>query len=155
MNQTTRPNLGCWRRSSKDRSRHQSCSLKKGVLKSFSKFIRKHLCLNLLSNVAGPRPGQVFSREFCEFFRTPFLQNTSRRLLPKRAYWGLNCSLYCILDTYNCTRNTSSDEIFRDFINFSKISGTYFLTRSGMLPDTYLFILLLLFSPQLYKYIIA
>ena len=104
MNQTTRPNLGCWRRSSKDRSRYQSCSLKKGILKSFSKFIRKHLCLNLFLTLQALGLDRCFPVNFAKFLRTPFSQNTSRRLPPKRAYWGLNCSLYCILDTYNCTR---------------------------------------------------
>ena len=42
--------------------------MKKGVLKSLTKFIGKLECQT---------PTQVFSCEFCEIFKTPFLQNTS------------------------------------------------------------------------------
>ena len=49
------------------RSSHRRCSLRKGVLRNFSKFTAKHLCQSLFFNkVAGLRP---------------FLQNTSGRLL--------------------------------------------------------------------------
>ena len=60
------------------RSSHQRCSVKRGVLKSFTKFTGKHLCQSLFFNkVAGLRPKketlvQVFSCEFCESSRTPF-----------------------------------------------------------------------------------
>ena len=59
-------------------SSHQTCSIKKGVLKNFTKFTGKHLCQNFLFNkVAGLRqlwcfPVQVFSCEFCEFFKDTF-----------------------------------------------------------------------------------
>ena len=46
------------------RSSHQRCSVKKVVLRNFTKFTGKHLC-------------QVFVK----FLRTPFLQNTSGRIL--------------------------------------------------------------------------
>ena len=46
------------------RSSHQRCSVKKGFLRNFTKFTGKHLC-------------QVFVK----FLRTPFLQNTSGRIL--------------------------------------------------------------------------
>ena len=36
----------------KNRSGHGSCSIKKGVLKNFAKFTRKHLCRSLLFNKA-------------------------------------------------------------------------------------------------------
>ena len=57
----------------------------------FRKFIRKHLCQSLfLSKVAGLRPATIFKKrlwhrcfpaKFVKFLRTPFLQNTSGRLL--------------------------------------------------------------------------
>ena len=58
------------------------------------KFTRKHLCLSLLNKVTGLYPAtslkdrtptQVFYNEFCEILKTPFLQNTSRRL---RLFYG-------------------------------------------------------------------
>ena len=40
-----------------DRSSHQRCSMKKGVLRNFTKFTGKHLCLSLFfDKVAGQRP---------------------------------------------------------------------------------------------------
>ena len=60
------------------RSSHQRCSMKKGVLRNFTKFTGKHLCQSLFFNkVAGLRPqtcnfikkeplAQVFCCEFCE-----------------------------------------------------------------------------------------
>ena len=71
------------------RNSHHRCSVKKVVLKNFAKFTGKHLCLSLLFNkVAGLIKKeallQLFSFEFCETLRTPFLQNASRRLLLNR-----------------------------------------------------------------------
>ena len=73
------------------RSSHQRCSMKKGVVRNFAKFTGKHLCQSLLFNkVAGLRPATLlkkrlwhrcFSVNFAKFLTTPFLQNTSGRLL--------------------------------------------------------------------------
>ena len=50
---------------------------KKGVLRNFTKFIGKHLCQSLFFNkVAGPRPTEVFSCEFCEISRNTFSHRT-------------------------------------------------------------------------------
>ena len=75
----------------RDRSSRQRCSIKKGVLRNFTKFTGKHLCQSLLFNkVAGLRPTTLLKRRlwrrcfpvsFVKFLRTPFLQNTSGRLL--------------------------------------------------------------------------
>ena len=66
------------------RSSHQKCSLKKGVLENFAKFIGKHLCQGLFFNkveafnfIKKETLTQVFSCEFCEVFNNTFLQNTS------------------------------------------------------------------------------
>ena len=60
------------------------CSIKKGVLKNFTKFTRKHLCQSLyFDKVACCRtqacnvikkqtPTQAFSGEFCEIFKSTF-----------------------------------------------------------------------------------
>ena len=77
------------KKTGQSRSSHQRCSVKKGALRNFT---GKHLCQSLFFNkVAGLRPAtllkketlvaQVFSCEFVKFLRTPFLQNTSGRLL--------------------------------------------------------------------------
>ena len=73
------------------RSSHRSCSVKKGVLGSFTKFTGKQLCQSLIFNkVAGLSPAtflkkrpwhRCFPVSFAKFLRTPFLQNTSGRLL--------------------------------------------------------------------------
>ena len=68
------------------RSNHMRCSLEKVVLKKFSKFTGKHQYQSLfLNKVAGLSKKisdtGVFLRILRNFFRTPFLQNTSGRLL--------------------------------------------------------------------------
>ena len=68
--------------SSKLQKQRPGVFYKKGILKNFTKFTGKHLCQSLfLNKVAGLRPvtlfkktlAQVFSCEFCEIFKTPFL----------------------------------------------------------------------------------
>ena len=78
---------------SRVRSSQQRCSMKKGVLRNFTKFTGKHLCLSLSFNkVAGLKPATLLKKRlwhrcfpvnFAKFSITPFLQNTSGRLLPK------------------------------------------------------------------------
>ena len=73
------------------RSTHRRCSVRKGVLRNFAKFTGKHLCQRLFFNkVAGLRPATLLKKSlwhmcfpvnFAKFLRTPFLQNTSGRLL--------------------------------------------------------------------------
>ena len=59
------------------RSSHQKSSLKKDVLRNFTKFTGKHLSQGLFFNkVAGLRPVN-----FANFLRTPFLHNISGQLL--------------------------------------------------------------------------
>ena len=57
----------------KYRSSHQRCSMKKGVFRNFTKFTGKDLYQRLWY--------KCFSVNFAKFLRTPFLQNTSGRLL--------------------------------------------------------------------------
>ena len=59
-----------------NRSSHQRCSMKKGALRNFANFTGKHLCQSLWL--------RWFPVDFEKFFRTPFSQNTSGRLLLKR-----------------------------------------------------------------------
>ena len=64
---------------------------KKDALRNFTKFTGKHLCQSLFFNqAAGLRPAASFAKRlwhrcfpvsFAKFLKTPFLQNTSGRLL--------------------------------------------------------------------------
>ena len=73
------------------RSSRQEVFCKKGALRSFAKFTGKHVCQSLLFNiVASLRPATLLKKRlwhrcfpvnFVKFLRTPFLQNTSGRLL--------------------------------------------------------------------------
>ena len=71
---------------------HQNCSVKKGILRNFTKFTGNNLRQSLFLNKVAGRPAtllkkrlpQVFSCEFCEISKNAFLQNTSGRLLLKR-----------------------------------------------------------------------
>ena len=65
--------------------------MKKGVPRNFTKFTGKHLCQSLFFNkVAGLSPATLLEKRlwhrcfpvnFAKSLRTPFLQNTSGRLL--------------------------------------------------------------------------
>ena len=78
---------------------------KKGVLRNFAKFTRKRLCQSIFFNkVAGLRPATLLIKRLChrrfpvsfmKFLRTPFLQNTSGRLLPAVLF---NMSSECLLN---------------------------------------------------------
>ena len=73
------------------RSSHRTCSVRKDVLRNFAKLLEKHLGQSLfLNKVAGLRSvtllkkrlwQRCFPVNFATFLRTPFLQNTSRRLV--------------------------------------------------------------------------
>ena len=64
------------------KSSHRRCSIKKGVLRNFVKYIGKHLCQSsFFHKIAGLRPAnfikketlaQVFFCEFCEIFKNTF-----------------------------------------------------------------------------------
>ena len=67
------------------RSSHQRCSMKKDVLRNFSEFTGKHLCHSLCLGLQLYLKKRLWHRCFPvnleKFLRTPFLQNTSGRLL--------------------------------------------------------------------------
>ena len=66
----------------KNRKSHRRCSVKKGVLRNFAKITEKHLCQSLRSATLLKKRlwHRCFPVNFEKFLRTPFLQNTSRRL---------------------------------------------------------------------------
>ena len=80
---------------------------KKGVLRNFAKFTRKHLCQRLFFNkIAEFRPAtslkkslsrRYFPVNFAKFLRTTFLQNISGRLLLKYLQSGSLSSVAYIL----------------------------------------------------------
>ena len=80
-----------WMRIKLFRSCNRRCSIKKGVLKNFAKCTGKHLHQSLFFfKVAALRPATLLKKRlwhggfpvnFANFSRTPFLQNTSGRLL--------------------------------------------------------------------------
>ena len=83
------------------RCSRRRCFVRKGILRNFAKFTGKHLCQSLFFNqTAGLRPATLLKKRlwpatllkkrlwhrcfpvnFIKFLRTPFLQNTSGRLL--------------------------------------------------------------------------
>ena len=67
--------------ASKLSSTHRRRSVRKGVLRNFAKFPRKHLYQSLF--IKKETLAQVFPVNFATFLRTPFSQNTSGRLLLK------------------------------------------------------------------------
>ena len=79
------PLAGC------SRSSRPEVFCEKGVLRNFTKFIRKQLCQSLIFNkVAGPRPATLLKKRlwhrcfhvnFVKFLRTPFLTEHPRWLL--------------------------------------------------------------------------
>ena len=132
------------------RSSHQRCSIWKGVLINFTNFTGKQLCQNSFFNkVEGLRPTALlkkrlwhrcFSVNFVIFLRTPFLQNTSGRLVYKWYFKG--CSWYpvcsspmkcgnALMQVYSEPRQTSVMEIFVKIINSLKLLTI--LTKSSIL----------------------
>ena len=88
-------NYFCWKatniidvsKGTKYRSSHQKCSLRKGVLRNFTRFTGKHLCQSLfficvrLATLLKKRLWhRCFPVNFAKFLRTLFLQNTFGRL---------------------------------------------------------------------------
>ena len=62
-----------------DRSSHRSCSIKKGVFRTFTKLTGKHLYRSLFFNKVKKKRlwHRCFPVNFVKFLRTPFLNNTS------------------------------------------------------------------------------
>ena len=56
----------------RNRSSHQRCSMKKGVLRNFRKFTGKHLCQSVF--IKKETLAQVFCCEFCEISRNTFFR---------------------------------------------------------------------------------
>ena len=72
---------------------------KKGVLKNFTKFTRKHLYHNLVFNKVEETLAQVFSCEFYKISKTTFFYRTPLAAAsPNRDY--LHCAILKALHTF-------------------------------------------------------
>ena len=90
-------------------STYQRCSIKKGILKNFTKLTGNHVCLSLIFNkVAGHRPAtlfkketllQVFSWEFCEIFKSTFIAEQLWTTALRETSLTLLCALKCFQKT--------------------------------------------------------
>ena len=96
------------------RSSHRRCSIKKGVLKNFAKFTRKHLCqrlffdkvADLACNFIKKTPTQVFFCEYCEILKNTFFTEHLRETAYEHlklmnpellCKWYLNFMLICLI----------------------------------------------------------
>ena len=73
---------------------------KKDVLKEFTKFTRKPFVPEACNFIKKETLAQVFSCEFCEFLKTPFLAEHLRWLLLSIAFMLLNTNLSITLSTF-------------------------------------------------------
>ena len=103
------------------RSRHQRCSVRKGVLRNFAK-LTEHLCQSLFFNkVTGLRPATLLKKRlldrcfpviFVKFLRTPFYTEH----LSVAASVIMNKTKYChakLLSIYFCNKKIIEETIER------------------------------------------
>ena len=106
-----------------NRSSHRRCSIKRGILRNFAKFIGKHPCPSLFFNkVGGLRPATLWKKRlghrrfpvnFAKFLRTAFLLNTSGGCFLSEQ-WPCFCWPASVLCNYKPEKPTSiGAEIFR------------------------------------------
>ena len=101
----TQYNFGFWGKSwlnfTQNRSSHQRCSIKEGVVRNFAEFTEKHLWQSFYFNkVAGLRLHLTcFPVNFAKFLIAPFLQNMSGRLLLTKCvlYWKMIFTTYSLI----------------------------------------------------------
>ena len=98
--------------------------MKKGVLENFAKFTGKHLW-------------------FAKFSKTPFLQNTSGRLLlaflATLLKWGTANNVWKTSDEYSLPRNNnlrSTVQVYHFFFRQDKLLVYIFIGSPCLLPET-------------------
>ena len=116
------------------RSSHQRCSVRKGVLRNFAKFTGKHLRQSLFFNkVAVLRPATLLKKRlwhrcfpvnFAKFLRTPFLQNTSGRMLLK----------FPVLKTRTRVAPVYLNSIHMEFYQPMSITFFFFFDNDNVIP---------------------
>ena len=112
------------------KSSQQRCSIKKGVLRNFTKFIGKPLCQSLFfSKVTGLRH-MGFPVNFVKFLRIPFLQNISGRLLLKLFLMWLFWKIPKQFLEVFCQKGVLK--------NFAKFTGNSPFNNAGLSPPTLL-----------------
>ena len=116
------------------RSSHQRCSIRKGVLKNFTKFTGKHLRQSLFfEKVAGLRAATLLKKKlwhrcfpvnFVKFSRTTFLQNTFGRLLLDDTVHLTRLLLEALLYAY--VKNVCFLPLFNECLNNLHFACFYF-----------------------------
>ena len=115
------------------RRSHWRCSLRKGTLRNFAKLIGKHLCrisflLTLLKKKLWHR---CFPVSFAKFLRTPYLRNTSGRLLLVLE----RKIIILVAEVCSNPRQTSKMECFAERVNgfklltFNNFRETFYIKR--------------------------
>ena len=126
-----RESIQVLRESTLYRSSHRRCSVKKGVLRNFSKCLRLRPA-TLLNKSLWLRPATLLKRSlwhrcfpvnFAKLLRTPFLQNTSGRLLLKysilpRKYFY---KFHLVLMSVNLTTSTNPGTFFNKLLKINFI----------------------------------
>ena len=83
------------------KSSQRRCSVRKMFLENFAKLTGKQLCQGLFFNKVAGLSHNCFPVNFAKILRTPFLQNTSRRLLlfaiSAIQWYDQNCSFFQLL----------------------------------------------------------
>ena len=106
-----------WGPVTKSRSSYQRYSLKKGILRNFTKFTGKHLCQSLFFNKVAKKGtlAQLFSSEFCEiskntFFREHLWTTTSFKILYLFFYDSAYLKLH--ICKHSCIVRSNHPEVF-------------------------------------------
>ena len=114
------------------RSSHRRCSIKKGVLRNFVKFARKHPCQSLFNFIKKDTLVQVFSCEFCEIFKNTFFIEHLRVTASGLVRPCLNSDLYFI----SKTSGTALPETVVSYKPITSLSQENRKTLSSALLDT-------------------
>ena len=146
------------------RSSHQRCSVKKGVLRNFTKFSEKRPWQSLFFiKVAGLRPSTLlkkrpwhrcFPLNFVKFLGTPFLKNTSGRLL-------LSLSLCILYFLFHKSKDTSAIPqpsiqhlvyVFPIFFRFHECFDNFHLSKISFPWSIFFFIVILLWRKAVFGF---
>ena len=105
----------CSEIKSVDRSSHRRCSVKKGILRNFTKFTGKYLCQSLFFNkVAGLSPATLLKKRLWHrCFRVNFARFTRTPFLTEHPWWLLLYllkKLVFIKAADNCAANSRNSE---------------------------------------------
>ena len=124
------------------RSSHQRCSLQKGGLRNFTKFTGKHLCQSIFfKKVADLRPATLLKKRlwrrcfpvnFLKFLKTPFLQNTSERLLLMLAEEGFFIEADIVIQSPGYGMESQEECSGEEDGNANHLSSNHFLDEANV-----------------------